>query len=77
MHNALSRLFGISVLLATVMLVTRLSLAPVHGVHSADECARAYAAASSRTDTISADMLSFTDPAHRRVRRRCGELRAP
>ena len=64
-----------TIVLAIVLLVAKLAFAPVHGVRNADECAQAYARATSRTDSISVDMLSFAGGASGRVRRRCGELR--
>lgn len=61
------------VLLALAIFGTRLALAPIHGVRSAGACARALAAARTRADTVSADMLSYPDSAGRR--RPCGRLR--
>ena len=58
-----------------VVLVGRLALAPVHGVHTAAECDRAYASAQTRTDSIAVDFLSFPDPAGRQITRRCNEVR--
>lgn len=76
MPDVISRFISASVVVALVVLVATLANAPVHGVRTAADCARAYADASSRTDTISADLLSFPDSRDRRVSRRCGELRA-
>lgn len=76
MTDAMSRFISASVVVALVVLVAKLAIAPLHGVRSDADCARAYADASSRTDTISADLLSFPDSRDRRVSRRCGELRA-
>ena len=61
-------------LLLLVVLVGKLAIGPVHGVKNAAACERAYADARSRTDSISVELLSFPDPAGRRVTRRCGEL---
>ena len=68
---------GVTVTLAIAVLVANLALAPVHGVHTADDCARAYANATSRTDSISVDMLSYPDRLNRSVTRRCGERQSP
>lgn len=59
------------------MVVSTLALAPVHGVHDAAACQRQYAAARTRTDSLSVDMRSFRDPAMGHLMRRCGELRVP
>ncbi len=59
-----------------VVLVGNLALGPVHGVRNEAACERAYAEARTRTDSISAQLLSFPDPAGRGVTRRCGELHA-
>lgn len=77
MSSPLPQFLGVSVVTVLVVLVAKLALAPVHGVHSAAECAQAYADARSRTDTISADLLSFPDSLNRHLSRRCGELRTP
>lgn len=66
-----------TITVALVLLVARLALAPVHGVHGSVDCAEAYAAATSRTDSISVDMLSYPDSMNRSVRRRCGERQTP
>ena len=77
MRDAISRFVSASVLVVLVVLVAKLAIAPVHGVHDAGGCERAWANARSRTDTISADLLSFPDSMNRRLSRRCGELRTP
>jgi hypothetical protein len=77
MRDAISRFVSASVLVVLVVLVAKLAIAPVHGVHDAAGCERAWAKARSRTDTISADLLSFPDSMNRRLSRRCGELRTP
>jgi hypothetical protein len=77
MRDAISRFVSASVLVVLVVLVAKLAIAPVHGVHDAAGCERAWAEARSRTDTISADLLSFPDSMNRRLSRRCGELRTP
>ena len=64
---------AVALLLALAIVGTRLVLAPIHGVRSAEACARALADARTRADTVSADMLSYPDSAGRR--RRCGRLR--
>jgi hypothetical protein len=63
--------------LALAVLAARLALAPIHGVRSAAACARAYAAARTHADTVSADLLTYRDPAGRSAgrRRRCGDGR--
>lgn len=66
---------GMTITAAIVLLVAKLAIAPVHGVRNATACERAYADATSRTDSIAVDMLSFPDSTNRRVSRRCGELR--
>jgi len=77
--SRLSRVVGytasVSVMLLLAVLVGKLALGPVHGVKNAAACERAYADARTRTDSISVELLSFPDPAGRRVTRRCGELR--
>ena len=65
---------SVTALLLLVVLVGKLAIGPVHGVKNAAACERAYADARSRTDSISVELLSFPDPAGRRVTRRCGEL---
>jgi hypothetical protein len=75
--NAVPRFISASVLVVLVVLVAKLAIAPVHGVHDAAGCEQAWADARSRTDTISADLLSFPDSLNRRISRRCGELRTP
>jgi hypothetical protein len=65
-----------AVLVLLALLGWRLALAPVHGVRDAAACERAYAAARTHADSLSAAFLSFPDPAGRAVKRRCGELRA-
>lgn len=65
---------SVSVMLLLVVLVGKLAIGPVHGVKNAAACERAYADARTRTDSISVELLSFPDPAGRRVTRRCGEL---
>ncbi len=66
---------GTTITVAIVLLVVKLAIAPVHGVRNVAACERAYAKATSRTDSISVDMLSFPDSTNRLVSRRCGELR--
>jgi hypothetical protein len=61
-------------ILLLVVLVGKLALGPVHGVRNTAACERAYAEARTRTDSMSAELLSFPDPAGSRVTRRCGEL---
>jgi hypothetical protein len=63
------------VLAVLVVLAWRLALAPGHGVRDAAGCERAYAAARTHADTVSAAFLSYPDPTGRNVKRRCGELR--
>jgi hypothetical protein len=64
---------GAAVVLTLAMLVGWLAMRPVRGVSSAEECARAFEQAQSRTDSIAAALLSFPDPAGHQVPRRCGE----
>ena len=64
-------------LLALTVLGARLALAPIHGVRSAAECARAYAEARTHADTASVDMVSYPGSPGRPAGRRrlCGQLR--
>ena len=77
-RGRLSRAAGyaasVTAMLLLVVLVGKLAIGPVHGVRNEAACERAYAEARSRTDSISVALLSFPDPAGRRVTRRCGEL---
>lgn len=66
---------ALTIVLGLAVLISTLAFAPIHGVHSAAECQRAYAKADSRSDTMSVDFLSFPDPAGHAVPHRCGELR--
>ena len=75
MTSAMARFFSAGVVVALVVLLAKLAIAPVHGVRNAADCARAYADARSRTDTIAADLLSFPDGRSRRISHRCGERR--
>lgn len=77
LKSAVPRFISASVLVVLVVLVAKLAIAPVHGVHDAAGCEQAWADARSRTDTISADLLSFPDSLNRHLSRRCGELRTP
>jgi hypothetical protein len=67
---------SVTALFLLVVLVGKLVLGPVHGVRNEAACERAYAEARTRTDSISAQLLSFPEPARRGVTRRCGELHA-
>ena len=75
-HSPL-RSYGIAavIVFGLVLLVGSLAVAPVHGVHTAAECDRAYASAQTRTDSIAVDFLSFPDAAGRQITRRCSEVR--
>ena len=64
---------GAAVVLTLALLVGWLAMRPVRGVSSAEECARAFEHAHSRTDSIAAALLSFPDPTGHHVLRRCGE----
>lgn len=64
---------GAAVVLTLALLVGWLAMRPVRGVSSAEECARAFEQAQSRTDSIAAALLSFPDPSGHQVPRRCGE----
>jgi hypothetical protein len=68
---------AVVVLLVLTILAARLTFAPIHGASSAAGCARAYAAARTHADTVSADLLSYGDSARGPMgrRRRCGDLR--
>jgi len=68
--------FGLIVLLALVVLSYRLMHAPIHGVHQASDCARVYAEARTYEEKLSADNLSYQDPARPGVDMRCGMVRA-
>jgi hypothetical protein len=63
-----------ALVLGLVLLVSKLALAPVQGVHNAAECRRAYAKAQTRSDSNAVDFLSFPDPAGRHITRRCNEV---
>jgi hypothetical protein len=52
---------SVVVLLALGTLFYQLAVAPVHGVSSKAECARAYAKATTHADTTSVDFMSFPD----------------
>lgn len=67
---------GLIVLLALAVLSYRLIRAPIHGVPNASDCARAYAEARTHEQKISADNLSYQDPARPGVDMRCGMVRA-
>lgn len=67
---------SVTVLIAIAVLFYRLAFAPIHGVPDVAACARAYAEAETRQDTVSVDFLSYPDPAGHRVDQRCGYLRA-
>lgn len=64
---------GMIVLMLSV-LVSRLALAPVHGVRNAAACKEAYTNARSRTDSMFTALLSYPDPHGHGISRRCGEL---
>jgi len=64
-----------AVLIALALLTHRLMHAPIHGVHDAAACMRAYREARTHNDTLSADFLSYQDPARRGVDLRCAEVR--
>ena len=68
---------AVALLLTLGVLIVRLALAPIHGTRSAAACARAYAAARTHADTMSADLLTYPEPARQSVRQRrlCGRLR--
>ncbi|MES2521696.1 MAG: hypothetical protein V4617_03275 [Gemmatimonadota bacterium] len=66
---------GAGVLLTVAFLAYQMMLGPVHGVADASECARAYADARSRTDTVSVDFMSYPDTGGRRRKMLCGLLR--
>ena len=48
-----------TLLLVLAVLAARLALAPIHAVRSAAGCARAYAAAQTHGDTVTADLLTY------------------
>jgi hypothetical protein len=74
-HSLVLRYSGAAVLvLGIVVLVSKLALAPVQGVHTAAECRGAYAKAQTRSDSNAVDFLSFPDPAGRHITRRCHEV---
>ncbi len=76
-HDSRPLRYGMAAALALglVLLVGKLAVAPVRGVHNAAECHDAYASAQTRSDSMSVDFLSFPDPARRRIMRRCHEVR--
>jgi hypothetical protein len=63
-------------LLALLALSYRLMNAPIHGVHAASDCARVYAGARTYGEKLSADNVSYQDPAQPCVDLRCGMVRA-
>jgi hypothetical protein len=74
-YTAVLRYGGAAALvLGLVVLVSRLALAPVQGVHNAAECRSAYVRAQTRSDSNAVDFLSFPDPAGRHITRRCNEV---
>ncbi|HWJ14255.1 MAG TPA: hypothetical protein VNS10_10975 [Gemmatimonadaceae bacterium] len=70
------RALALAVVLALIVLSYRLMRAPIHGVHTATDCARAYADARTYGEKLSADNLSFQDPTRPGVDMRCGMVRA-
>ncbi|WP_439642822.1 hypothetical protein [Gemmatimonas sp.] len=73
--SRLLRDMGVATLvLGIVALVSKLALAPVHGVHKAAECREAYAKAVTRQDSMSVDFASFPDSAGRNIAHRCNEV---
>jgi len=75
-RSFVERGLALSVLLALVVFSYRLMRAPIHGVHHASDCARAYDEARTHGETLSADNLSYQDPARPGVDMRCGMVRA-
>lgn len=67
--------FALIVLLALIAVSYRLMDAPIHGVHRAADCARAYADARTYEEQLSADNLSYQDPSRPGVDTRCGMVR--
>jgi len=67
---------GVAIVFTLALLVGWLAMRPVRGVSSAEDCARAFQQANSRTDSIAAALLSFPDPSGHHVQRRCGETLA-
>ena len=63
------------VFVSLVVVSYRLIRAPIHGVHQASDCARVYAAAHTAEERLSADNVSYQDPAHPGVDMRCGMVR--
>lgn len=60
--------------LALVLLATKLATAPLNEVYSADECRLAYARAHTRDDIARVDLHPYAGPADG-GRHRCGEVR--
>ena len=61
-----------AVLIALGSVFTWRALAPIHAVGDASECEQAYAKASTRTDSLAVDLMSYPDPLRRGVSQRCG-----
>ncbi len=64
----------VALVFGIVVLVSKLALAPVHGMHSAAECREAYGKALTRRDSMSVDFASFPDSAGRNITHRCNEV---
>jgi hypothetical protein len=75
-HGFIERGLALAALLALIALSYRLMHAPIHGVHGAADCARLYAEARTHEQMISADNVSYQDPARPGVDMRCGMVRA-
>ena len=73
--TAATRTVSLLVLAGLVALSVKLALAPFNGTGDVDGCAKAYAKARSRVDTVAVDTKSYPDAHIRGLMRRCGEQR--
>lgn len=73
--TAATRTVSALVLAGLVVLSVKLALAPFNGTGDVDGCAKAYAKARTRVDTVAVDTKSYPDAKIRGVNRRCGEQR--
>ena len=64
------KLMSIAILVVITIVVAKLALSPYHKVHTAEECRAAYAAASTRIDSIAVSFKPFDDH-NRSVDTRC------
>lgn len=63
---------AVAILIALGSFFSWRAMAPVHAVGDAAACERAYTEATTRTDSLSVDLMSYPDPLRRGVTQRCG-----